>query len=110
VGSWKEERRKYDDFYYSNKRGRQAIPQKFALASRFFKGLAHVQLKANEDMVVVRYEGPRGAPGVPEMLDPTSRITTVCREKGITIGLMTDGRFSGGSVGLVVGGPDWSRG
>lgn len=58
---------------------------------------------ADKDMVVVRYEGPRGAPGMPEMLDPTSRITTLCREKDITIGLMTDGRFSGGSVGLVVG-------
>jgi dihydroxy-acid dehydratase len=58
---------------------------------------------ADKDMVVVRYEGPRGAPGMPEMLDPTSRITMLCRERGITIGLMTDGRFSGGSVGLVVG-------
>ena len=55
------------------------------------------------DMVVVRYEGPRGALGMPEMLDPTSRITALCRRKGITIGLITDGRFSGGSVGLVIG-------
>ncbi len=54
-------------------------------------------------MVVIRYEGPRGAPGMPEMLDPTSRITALCRQKGITIGLMTDARFSGGSVGLVIG-------
>lgn len=37
------------------------------------------------------------------MLDPTSRITALCRLKNITIGLMTDARFSGGSVGLVVG-------
>jgi dihydroxy-acid dehydratase len=57
----------------------------------------------NHDMVVIRYEGPRGAPGMPEMLDPTSRITTLCREKNITIALMTDARFSGGSVGLVIG-------
>jgi dihydroxy-acid dehydratase len=55
------------------------------------------------DMVVVRYEGPRGAPGMPEMLDPTSRITALCRRRQITVALMTDGRFSGGSVGLVVG-------
>ena len=55
------------------------------------------------DMVVIRYEGPRGAPGMPEMLDPTSKITTLCRKRGITIALMTDARFSGGSVGLVIG-------
>jgi len=58
---------------------------------------------ADHDMVVIRYQGPRGAPGMPELLDPTSRITALCREKGITIGLMTDARFSGGSVGLVIG-------
>jgi dihydroxy-acid dehydratase len=58
---------------------------------------------ADRDMVVIRYEGPRGAPGMPELLDPTSRITALCRAKGITIALMTDARFSGGSVGLVIG-------
>src|SRR3954470_20022018 len=57
----------------------------------------------NHDMVIVRYEGPSGAPGMPEMLDPTSRITTLCRERKIVVGLMTDARFSGGSVGLVIG-------
>jgi dihydroxy-acid dehydratase len=57
----------------------------------------------DHDMVVIRYEGPRGAPGMPELLDPTSRITALCRRKGITIALMTDARFSGGSVGLVIG-------
>jgi dihydroxy-acid dehydratase len=58
---------------------------------------------ADGDIVVVRYEGPRGAPGMPEMLDPTSRITALCRARDITVALMTDGRFSGGSVGVVVG-------
>ena len=66
----------------------------------------------NHDIVIVRYEGPTGAPGTPEMLDPTSRITTLCRERGITIALMTDARFSGGSVGLVIGhvGPEAALG
>jgi dihydroxy-acid dehydratase len=66
----------------------------------------------DNDMVVVRYEGPSGAPGMPEMLDSTSRITTLCRERGITVALMTDGRFSGGSVGLVIGhvGPEAALG
>ena len=58
---------------------------------------------ADNDMVVIRYEGPRGAPGMPEMLDPTSKITSLCRKRNITIALMTDARFSGGSVGLVIG-------
>ena len=66
----------------------------------------------NHDMVIVRYEGPSGAPGMPEMLDSTSRITTLCRERNITIALMTDARFSGGSVGLVIGhvGPEAALG
>jgi dihydroxy-acid dehydratase len=66
----------------------------------------------NHDMIIVRYEGPSGAPGMPEMLDPTSRITTLCRERGIVVGLMTDARFSGGSVGLVIGhvGPEAALG
>ena len=66
----------------------------------------------NGDMIIVRYEGPSGAPGMPEMLDSTSRITTLCREKNIVVGLMTDGRFSGGSVGLVIGhvGPEAALG
>jgi dihydroxy-acid dehydratase len=58
---------------------------------------------SDHDMVVIRYEGPRGAPGMPELLDPTSRITALCRQRNITIALMTDARFSGGSVGLVIG-------
>ena len=66
----------------------------------------------DHDMVIVRYEGPSGAPGMPEMLDPTSRITTLCRERDIVIALMTDARFSGGSIGLVIGhvGPEAALG
>ena len=66
----------------------------------------------DRDMIVVRYEGPVGGPGMPEMLDSTSRITALCREKGIVVALMTDGRFSGGSVGLVIGhvGPEAALG
>ena len=66
----------------------------------------------DNDMIIVRYEGPSGAPGMPEMLDSTSRITTLCRENDIVVGLMTDGRFSGGSVGLVIGhvGPEAALG
>ena len=66
----------------------------------------------DRDMVIVRYEGPSGAPGMPEMLDSTSRITTLCRQQGIVVALMTDARFSGGSVGLVIGhvGPEAALG
>lgn len=63
----------------------------------------HPDTFEDNDMVVIRYEGPRGAPGMPELLDPTSRITALCRQRNITIALMTDARFSGGSVGLVIG-------
>ncbi len=72
----------------------------------------HADSFKNNDIVIVRYEGPSGAPGMPEMLDPTSRITTICRERNIVIALMTDARFSGGSVGLVIGhvGPEAALG
>ena len=72
----------------------------------------NTDLFENFDMIVVRYEGPFGAPGMPEMLDSTSRITALCRERNIVVGLMTDGRFSGGSVGLVIGhvGPEAAAG
>ncbi|MEO1037333.1 MAG: dihydroxy-acid dehydratase [Pseudomonadota bacterium] len=53
------------------------------------------------DVVVVRYEGPRGAPGMREMLSPTSAI--MGKGLGDQVALITDGRFSGGSHGFVVG-------
>lgn len=53
------------------------------------------------DVVVIRYEGPRGAPGMPEMLKPTSAI--IGAGLGKSVALITDGRFSGGTHGFVVG-------
>jgi dihydroxy-acid dehydratase len=53
------------------------------------------------DVLVVRYEGPRGGPGMREMLAPTSAI--IGAGLGDAVGLITDGRFSGGTYGLVVG-------
>ncbi len=53
------------------------------------------------DVVVIRYEGPKGGPGMREMLSPTSAI--IGKGLGGKVGLITDGRFSGGSYGLVVG-------
>jgi dihydroxy-acid dehydratase len=53
------------------------------------------------DVVVLRYLGPKGAPGMPEMLAPTSAL--IGQGLGETVGLVTDGRFSGGTWGMVVG-------
>jgi len=53
------------------------------------------------DVIVIRYEGPKGGPGMREMLAPTSAI--VGKGLGDKVGLITDGRFSGGTYGLVVG-------
>jgi dihydroxy-acid dehydratase len=53
------------------------------------------------DIIVVRYEGPKGGPGMREMLAPTSAI--IGAGLGNTVGLITDGRFSGGTYGMVVG-------
>jgi dihydroxy-acid dehydratase len=53
------------------------------------------------DVVVIRYEGPKGGPGMPEMLTPTSAIMGAGLGKDVA--LITDGRFSGGSHGFIVG-------
>jgi dihydroxy-acid dehydratase len=53
------------------------------------------------DVVVIRYEGPRGGPGMREMLSPTAAL--IGAGLGDSVGLITDGRFSGGTHGLVVG-------
>ncbi len=53
------------------------------------------------DVVIIRYEGPKGGPGMPEMLTPTSAIMGA--GLGADVALLTDGRFSGGSHGFIVG-------
>jgi dihydroxy-acid dehydratase len=53
------------------------------------------------DIIVIRYEGPKGGPGMREMLAPTSAL--VGKGLGESVGLITDGRFSGGTWGMVVG-------
>jgi dihydroxy-acid dehydratase len=53
------------------------------------------------DVVVIRYVGPKGGPGMPEMLAPTSAL--IGQGLGESVGLITDGRFSGGTWGMVVG-------
>jgi len=53
------------------------------------------------DVIIIRYEGPRGGPGMPEMLTPTSAIMGAGLGKDVA--LLTDGRFSGGSHGFIVG-------
>ncbi|MFB2879015.1 dihydroxy-acid dehydratase [Floridanema aerugineum] len=58
------------------------------------------QIKAG-DVIIIRYEGPKGGPGMREMLAPTSAI--IGAGLGDSVGLITDGRFSGGTYGMVVG-------
>ena len=64
------------------------------------QGIKEGKVKAGE-VVVIRYEGPKGGPGMPEMLKPTSAIMGV--GLGKSVALITDGRFSGGTHGFVVG-------
>jgi dihydroxy-acid dehydratase len=58
------------------------------------------QIKAG-DVMVLRYLGPKGGPGMPEMLAPTGAL--IGQGLGESVGLVTDGRFSGGTWGMVVG-------
>jgi dihydroxy-acid dehydratase len=64
------------------------------------KAIMAKKIKAG-DVVVIRYEGPKGGPGMQEMLAPTSAL--IGQGLGDSIGLLTDGRFSGGTWGMVVG-------
>jgi len=79
----------------------------FSGPARVFGSEEEAQARINDgtvvagDVVVIRYEGPRGGPGMREMLTPTSAI--MGRGLGDAVALITDGRFSGGSHGFVVG-------
>ena len=64
------------------------------------KAIMAKRIKAG-DVIVIRYEGPRGGPGMQEMLAPTSAL--IGQGLGESVGLLTDGRFSGGTWGMVVG-------
>ncbi len=86
----------------TGKEGRQ-----FSGPARVFDGeeamlgaLEEGQIKKG-DVIVIRYEGPKGGPGMPEMLTPTSAIMGA--GLGLDVALITDGRFSGGSHGFIIG-------
>jgi dihydroxy-acid dehydratase len=64
------------------------------------KAIMAKRIKAG-DVMVIRYEGPKGGPGMQEMLAPTSAL--IGQGLGESVGLITDGRFSGGTWGMVVG-------
>jgi dihydroxy-acid dehydratase len=64
------------------------------------KAILAKRIKAG-DVIVIRYEGPKGGPGMQEMLAPTSAL--IGQGLGASVGLVTDGRFSGGTWGMVVG-------
>lgn len=72
----------------------------FDSESELMDGIRNGKVKPG-DVVVIRYVGPRGAPGMPEMLKPTSAI--IGAGLGKSVALITDGRFSGGTHGFVVG-------
>jgi dihydroxy-acid dehydratase len=72
----------------------------FDSEEEMLKGLEDNKIQKG-DVIVIRYEGPQGGPGMPEMLTPTSAIMGV--GLGSDVALITDGRFSGGSHGFIVG-------
>jgi len=72
----------------------------FESESACMKAIMGKRIKAG-DVVVIRYEGPKGGPGMQEMLAPTGAL--IGQGLGESVGLITDGRFSGGTWGMVVG-------
>ncbi len=99
---------------YGNLAAEGAVAKITGMEGEFFEGPARVFNSEQEsidammnrqinkgDVVIIRYVGPRGGPGMPEMLKPTS--TLMGAGLGKDVALITDGRFSGGSHGFVVG-------
>ena len=99
---------------YGNLANKGAVAKITGKEGLYFKGSAKVfnsEIEANKaisngeinkgNVIVIRYEGPKGGPGMPEMLKPTSAI--VGAGLGKDVALITDGRFSGGTHGFVVG-------
>jgi dihydroxy-acid dehydratase len=76
------------------------IAKVFDSEEAMLAGLENHQI-GKGDVVVIRYEGPKGGPGMPEMLTPTSAIMGA--GLGADVALLTDGRFSGGSHGFIIG-------
>ena len=70
----------------------------FESETEAYEGIVNGRVKAG-DVVVIRYEGPRGGPGMQEMLAPTTAI----KGMGLDVALVTDGRFSGGTAGACIG-------
>ena len=76
------------------------IAKVFDSEEAMLAGLENQQI-GKGDVIVIRYEGPKGGPGMPEMLTPTSAIMGA--GLGADVALLTDGRFSGGSHGFIIG-------
>jgi dihydroxy-acid dehydratase len=72
----------------------------FEAETEAYEGIVNGRVKAG-DVVVIRYEGPRGGPGMQEMLAPTSALTGLGLDSSVA--LVTDGRFSGGTAGACIG-------
>lgn len=86
----------------TGKEGRsfRGVANVFDCEEDMLKSLADGQIKKGQ-VIIIRYEGPKGGPGMPEMLTPTSAIVGAGLHKDVA--LLTDGRFSGGSHGFIVG-------
>ena len=80
----------------------EGVAKVFDSEDDFMRGFdAGVLQKGEKSVVVIRYEGPKGGPGMPEMLKPSSAIMGA--GLGHDVALVTDGRFSGGSHGFLIG-------